>query len=100
MESIFIPNSQSLKLADQVIERLIVACYVSGAEADREFRQVSALMRKMIEVLRREFPGSEDQLSEMMVQILEQRLPEQRVREQFPGLQENLQRMLAAHQRK
>ncbi|MDR3289384.1 MAG: hypothetical protein LBT22_08150 [Peptococcaceae bacterium] len=94
MDSLFIQNSQLLRWVDQIIEKLIIVCLLEGRETEQEFNQGRALVGKVLEELQRWPVDTDEKRRQVMNQLLEQRLPDQRIVHNFSGWKEIMDRMV------
>lgn len=84
METFFKENTDILEWVDLLIEKIFTVCLLSGPDADSEFfrgRQAAEKISSILQVLT-DLP--ESTLKEGIRQLIEQRLPDPRVIDNFP----------------
>lgn len=94
MEAYFSDDARLKEWVDEIVEKLITVCLLQGQEADLEFARGQQAVQKIALALYEisELPPSV--LSDGLRQILEQRLPDARVIENFPTFNEVMNRMI------
>ena len=93
METIFYQDSRVAQWLDLVVEKLFTVCLLSGPDADAEFRRGQRAVEKVVQTLiNMSLPYEE--IDNGVRQLIEQRLPDSRVTQNFPQLYIVMARMI------
>lgn len=94
METFFKGDSDVREWVDILIEKLFTVSLLSGPEADSEFYRGRQAAEKISSILQSITNLSEDTLKEGIRQLIEQRLPDTRVIENFPQFYSLMEEMI------
>lgn len=84
METYFYDDARIQELLDTIVEKLFTVCLLTGNDADNEFAKGRSIIQKVGQILV-ESPGiTPDLLGNALIQLVEQRLPDKRVIDNFP----------------
>ncbi|WP_425801659.1 hypothetical protein ACHOLT_13760 [Desulfitobacterium sp. Sab5] len=84
METFFMQNSEIQEWVDLLIEKLFTVCLLGNSNADSEFYIGRQTVEKIAGTLQKVTDLSDDTLKDGIKQLIEQRLPDPRVMENFP----------------
>ncbi|MHB1651967.1 MAG: hypothetical protein ACYCVD_05735 [Desulfitobacteriaceae bacterium] len=94
MEAYFYGDTRIQEQLDLIVERLFTACLLTGKEADSEFAKGRTAVQKVGLALLESSVLTPELLGEGLVQLVEQRLPDPRVIENFPAFRTMMGKML------
>ncbi|HVJ48600.1 hypothetical protein [Desulfitobacterium sp.] len=94
METFFQKNTEVQEWVDLLIEKLFTVCLLSGSEADSEFFRGRQAAEKISSILQGIADLPEDTVKEGIRQLIEQRLPDPRVIDNFPQFYSFMEEMI------
>lgn len=94
MEAYFFQDPGIQEHIDHIIEKLFAVCLLTGPDSDAEFQRGLKSAQKLVTALASVSSLSEAEIYNGVRQIIEQRLPDPRVIENFPVFNTVLERMI------
>ena len=94
MQAYYYNDAHLKEWVDEIVEKLLTVCLLTGQEADLEFARGQQAVKKIVQVLHELSDLPPEALYEGLEQLLEQRLPDARVTENFPMFGEVMTRMI------
>ncbi|GAB6174751.1 hypothetical protein JCM15765_42290 [Paradesulfitobacterium aromaticivorans] len=95
METYFYQDPGIQEHIDQIVEKLFATCLLTGPDADAEFQRGLKSAHKLVSALATSLASlPETEINNGVRQIIEQRLPDTRVIENFPVFYEMMERMI------
>lgn len=94
METFYRENTDIQEWVDLLIEKLFTVCLLSGSEADSEFYRGKQAAENISTILQNLTTLSQDALKDGIQQLIEQRLPDPRVVDNFPQFYSLMEEMI------
>ncbi len=94
METYFYQDPGIQEHIDQIVEKLFATCLLTGSDADAEFQRGLKSAHKLVSALASLASLPETEINNGVRQIIEQRLPDMRVIENFPVFYEMMEKMI------
>lgn len=94
METFYGENTDIQEWVDLLIEKLFTVCLLGGSEADSEFYKGKEAAEKISSILQKLTSLPEDALKGGIQQLVEQRLPDPRVIDNFPQFYSLMEEMI------
>jgi len=95
LETYFHNDPRIREWIEQITEKIIAVCSLTGVDSDAEFQSGCLITMKIASILQ-EIPTIPSEfLADGVKQLLEQQLPDSRVIDNFPAFQATMERMVA-----
>lgn len=95
MEAYFHSDPRIEEWVDQITEKIFIVCRLTGDDSEVEFQRGCQIVTKVTNVLQGISMFPSEYLEEGVKQLLEQRLPDSRVINNFPTFRDTMNKMLA-----